>query len=187
MSGHISVGTPSFFQRETDALETVRPRRSLSFRASSVVPPAALHAASKGEVEVNSMVVSGNYTRQFSIPKLWDGNIAGLSYALPMGFKERLREARAAQTPALSGEALGAKLAVSKATISHWENGRYEPSLEQLKALCDQLQVSADWLLDRDRADLSAEAIQEARAFEALSVEDRRKWRAMRRTMFATA
>lgn len=102
-----------------------------------------------------------------------------------MGFKDRLREARTER--GLSGEALGTKLAVSKATISHWENGRYEPSLAQLKALCDELRVTSDWLLDREESRFSAEAVQEARAFEALSPEDRRKWRAMRRTMFATA
>jgi transcriptional regulator with XRE-family HTH domain len=102
-----------------------------------------------------------------------------------MGFKDRLREARTAR--GLSGEALGTKLAVSKATISHWENGRYEPSIEQMKALCDELRVSADWLLERAEGNFSAEALQEAQAFEALSAEDRRKWRAMRRTIFATA
>lgn len=102
-----------------------------------------------------------------------------------MGFKERLREARNAR--GLSGEALGKTLAVSKATISHWENGRYEPSLEQLKALCAELGVTSDWLLEREPRTISAEAVQEAQAFEALSIEDRRKWRAMRRTMFATA
>lgn len=73
-----------------------------------------------------------------------------------MGFKERLREARVAAK--LTGEALGAKLAVSKATVSHWENGRYEPNLDQLKALCDELQVSADWLLERAGPPISAEA-----------------------------
>lgn len=102
-----------------------------------------------------------------------------------MQFKARLREAREARE--LSGQALGSKLAVSKATISHWENGRYEPNLAQLKAVCDELVVSADWLLGRDQVNLSAEAMREAQAFEALSAEDRRKWRALRMTVFATA
>lgn len=134
---------------------------------------------------VDSMEVSQNYTPQFRIAKLLSRNKASLPYALLMGFKERLREARDAR--GLSGQALGAKLAVSKATISHWENGRYEPSLEQMKALCDELRVGADWLLERDDMKLSAEALQEARAFEALSADDRRKWKTMRRTLFTAA
>lgn len=110
--------------------------------------------------------------------------MAELPYAPWMGFKERLREARNAA--GLSGQALGAKLAVSKATVSHWENGRYEPSIAQLKALCDELGVSADWLMERSVLALSAEALAEARAYEAMPAEDRRKWRAMRLTMFST-
>jgi transcriptional regulator with XRE-family HTH domain len=102
-----------------------------------------------------------------------------------MGFTQRLREARDAK--ALTGTELGRRLAVTKASVSHWENGRYEPNLDQLKALCDELAVSADWLLERDETGLSAEALQEARAYEALSQEDRRKWRAMRLTMFTPA
>lgn len=183
MSGHISAGTPSFFQRETEALDTGRGLRSERRRASSVVPLAARQADSSGEREDEAMV-SENYTPEFSLAKLWSRNKVGVPYALLMGFKERLREARDAR--GLSGQALGSKLAVSKATISHWENGRYEPNLEQMKALCDELRVSADWLLDRTGVSLTADALQEAQAYEALSPEDRRKWRAVRRTMFAT-
>ena len=95
-----------------------------------------------------------------------------------------MRQARDAR--GISGTALGAKLAVSKATISHWENGRYEPNLEQLRALCDELRVTSDWLLERAEVKLSAEALQEAQAYEALEPDERRKWRAMRLTMFAT-
>lgn len=131
------------------------------------------------------MSVSENYTPRFSLPKLWSGNIDRVSYALPMGFKDRLREAREAK--GLKGEALGSKLAVSKATISHWENGRYEPNIEQMKALCAELQVTADWLLERDPLKLSAEALQEAQAYEALPADERRKWRALRLTMFTPA
>jgi transcriptional regulator with XRE-family HTH domain len=102
-----------------------------------------------------------------------------------MGFGDRLRQARNAKE--LSGEELGRRLALSKASISHWEKERYEPNLGQLRALCDELGVSADWLLERPGMDLSAEAIQEAMAYEALSLENRRKWRALRHTMFSPA
>jgi transcriptional regulator with XRE-family HTH domain len=130
------------------------------------------------------MSVSENYTPKFSEAKLQYGNMAGLAYALPMGFPQRLRQARKAE--GLSGEELGRQLAVGKATISHWENARYEPSIAQLGALCDVLKVTADWLMDREHRELSAEAVREARAYESLAPEDRRKWRALRTTMFST-
>lgn len=133
----------------------------------------------------DSMVVSHNDTSMYSFPKLPLGNEATPSYAQRMGFGDRLRAAREAKE--LSGQELGRRLAVSKSTISHWENGRYEPSLGQLMALCDELATSADWLMERPGQQLSAEALQEARAFEALSPENRRKWRALRHTMFSTA
>lgn len=182
MSGQRSAGIPSFFQRETEALETVR-SGVLRSAASREVPPAALQASSNGEV-VNASIVSEYYTRGFSFPKLPNGNIAARLYAVGMGFKERLREAREAAK--LTGDQLGTKLAVSKSTISHWENGRYEPGIDELRALCDELRVSADWLIDRETTTLSAEAIQEARSYESLSAEDKRKWRAVRKTMFST-
>lgn len=102
-----------------------------------------------------------------------------------MGFKDRLKQAREAKK--LTGEELGRRLAVSKQTISHWEAGRYEPKLAYLAALAAELGQSTDWLLERDSVALSAEALQEARAYEALSPEDRRKWRALRLAMFAHA
>lgn len=102
-----------------------------------------------------------------------------------MGFGERLKQARIAKE--LSGQELGRRLAVSKPTISHWENGRYEPNIEQIKALCIELETTFDWLTGRPGLELSAEAMLEAKAYDALSPEDRRKWRALRRTMFSVA
>jgi transcriptional regulator with XRE-family HTH domain len=172
-----------------EAFDTLRPPFDRS-SARRDEPWAASQARSSGVLAKVSVPVSDNYTRSFSKPKLLSGNKAELPYALSMGFKERLREARLTAGPEgkpLSGTVLGSKIAVSKATISHWENGRYEPSLEQLMALCDQLQVSADWLLGRETTTLSAEALKEARAYQALPEDARRKWRAMRLTMFSTA
>jgi transcriptional regulator with XRE-family HTH domain len=102
-----------------------------------------------------------------------------------MGFPDRLKEARSATD--LNGQALGNLLGVSKSTISHWENGRYEPSLAQLTALCEVLKVSADWLLEREKVKLSAEALQEAQHYEQLGPEEKRKWRTMRLTMFSAS
>lgn len=184
MSGHASAGTLSFFQRDMEAFDTLRPRAEIS-SARRDDPWAASQARSSGDLAKVSISVSENYTRLFSDAKRPSGNKVELPYASRMGFKERLKQAREAAE--LTGTALGAKLAVSKATISHWENGRYEPNLAQLTALCDQLEVSADWLLGRETSALSAEALKEARAYQGLSDDARRKWRAMRLTMFSTA
>lgn len=107
----------------------------------------------------------------------------GLLYALGMGFGNKLKTARNAKD--LSGEELGRQLGVSKATISHWENERYQPDLEQLKGLCNELEVSADWFLDREHIELPADALREAVLYSRLSPEDKRKWRTLRLTMFA--
>jgi transcriptional regulator with XRE-family HTH domain len=134
------------------------------------------------------MRVSEYDTRISSFPKLQDCNKGGASYASGMGlegFGERLRKARKAAK--IKGDDLGEKVGVSKSTISHWEHDRYEPSLEQLVALCSQLRVSADWLIGREQPELSAEALHEAKAFEDLRPEDKRKWRALRMTIFSEA
>lgn len=191
MSGQTSAGTPSLFHLETDALETLRPSGSradslaVSNSASRDVPLTALHACSSGEIASVSIAVSGNDTGKYSLPKLIDCNKAALLYAHLMGLKERLRQAREALD--LSGEVVGAQVGVSKSTISHWENGRYEPSVEQIRGLCNVLKVTPNWLFEMDAVDLPPDAIEEARAYVGLSTEDRRKWKALRRTMFSMA
>jgi transcriptional regulator with XRE-family HTH domain len=133
----------------------------------------------------DSMSVSRNDTPKYRNTKLQDCyNVAQL-YADWMGLGERLRKAREAQ--GLTGEFLGSQLGVSKQTISHWENGRYEPGVEQLRGLCNVLKVSADWLLERESLDLPPDAVEEARAYLALSLDDRRKWKLMRKAMFSPA
>jgi transcriptional regulator with XRE-family HTH domain len=78
-------------------------------------------------------------------------------------------------------------LGASKSTISHWETELHQPDLDELNAICNELNVTADWLLGRESAQLTAEGMREARAYEQLSPEDRRKWRALRNTMFDTS
>lgn len=102
-----------------------------------------------------------------------------------MGFGDRLREARKGKK--LTGEELGRRVGMTKAGISHWENERYEPNLAQLAALTVELGVTSDWLLGREHPNLSADALKEALAYEALSPDDRRRWRTLRTTMFSTA
>lgn len=101
-----------------------------------------------------------------------------------MGFGSRLRDARNAKS--LSGEAVGRKLGVTKATVSKWEAEIHDPSVQQTRDLCVLLDVSPDWLYEWSKDQMPAEAMAEARAYAQLSPEDRRKWRALRRTMFST-
>lgn len=110
-------------------------------------------------------------------------------YAEEVGFGTRLADARKAK--GLSQEALGKALAEllgepesdksKKQGVSHWENDRFQPSIEQLAGLCDILDCSADWLiLGRSPEHLPIEAIIEARFFNKLSPAGKKRWRAMR-------
>lgn len=67
-------------------------------------------------------------------------------YVAPV-FGALLRRARQARD--LDQAALGAAVGVSHATISQWERGHRLPDVEQLRALCAVLHVSADVLLER--------------------------------------
>jgi transcriptional regulator with XRE-family HTH domain len=102
---------------------------------------------------------------------------AGPPYAVNMGFKERLVEARGK----LSQTQLGDLLDCSKQTISHWENGRYEPNIGQLQKLCDVLDCSADWLImGRAPEGLHPDAIREGKFYASLGPEAKKKWQTMR-------
>jgi transcriptional regulator with XRE-family HTH domain len=111
---------------------------------------------------------------------LRDSNIAPFPYSLRMGFKERLTEARKAKK--LSQEALGQALGgMSKQTISHWENGRYEPSVVQLQRLCEVLDCTADWLiLNKSPGKLGPDALDQAKFYDGLSDGAKKRWKAMR-------
>jgi transcriptional regulator with XRE-family HTH domain len=185
MSGQTSAGTRSFFHREMEAFDTGRPMRADRSSARRDEPCTAAQAISKGVVVSDFMAVSYYDTPKYSNTKLHDCYNTAQLYAECMGFRERIRQAREAQ--GLTGEALGAQLGVSKATISHWEKGRYEPGIEQLRGLCNVLKVSADWLLERESLDLPPDAVDEARAYAALSPDNRRKWKLMRKAMFSPA
>jgi transcriptional regulator with XRE-family HTH domain len=73
----------------------------------------------------------------------------------------RLRELRKRKD--LSQAELGTILGVTGQTILNWENGIYEPGIEQLIKLADYFQVSIDYLVDRpnsvSQADMVAEAL----------------------------
>jgi len=122
--------------------------------------------------------VSPSDTHLSSIPKLHFRNKAARPYAFQMGFKDQLKAARNAKE--YTGQQLADLLGMSKQTISHWEQGRYEPNLAQLALLTEFLEVSCDWLvLGRSAEGLSAEALQQAKFYEKLTPEGRRQWKAM--------
>lgn len=63
-------------------------------------------------------------------------------------YGERLRQARKQKN--LSQVSVGIKLNTTHATISRYENGKLEPNLDTLKALCKLYNVSADFILGLD-------------------------------------
>lgn len=51
----------------------------------------------------------------------------------------------------LKQQELAEILGISQKSYSHWENGKTEPSFENLVKLADLLEVSLDWLFGRDK------------------------------------
>ena len=85
-------------------------------------------------------------------------------------FGKRLRTAREAH--GITQEALGFEVGVTSATISKWETGRSEPTLEQIALLTGLLGRSADYfLLPALNVD---EASQPQDARRALNVDEER-------------
>lgn len=62
-------------------------------------------------------------------------------------FKERLKELRMENN--ITQEKLGKMTGMSKMTISHWESGYCEPSIDQLIILSDIFSVSIDYLVGK--------------------------------------
>jgi bacteriophage CI repressor helix-turn-helix domain len=63
-------------------------------------------------------------------------------------FSERLKELRLKK--GLTQTELGEKVGVKQNTFTNWENGKREPSFENLIKLADLLEVSLDWLFGRE-------------------------------------
>lgn len=59
---------------------------------------------------------------------------------------EKIRNLREEQN--LTQAKLGKELNMTQRKISYIENDRYEPSLDDIKAICSFFQISADFLLD---------------------------------------
>ena len=63
-------------------------------------------------------------------------------------FTERLKELRLKK--GLTQTELGEKVGVKQNSFTNWENGKREPSFENLIKLADLLEVSLDWLFGRE-------------------------------------
>ena len=64
---------------------------------------------------------------------------------MEMTFGDKIRLLREEQE--LNQTELGKAVNMTQRKISYLENGKYEPSLEDIKALCRYFNVSADYLL----------------------------------------
>ena len=95
---------------------------------------------------------------------------------------ERVRKARLAAH--MSQAQLAAELDVSVPYISHIEHGKQAMSVMTLKAICDQLEVSADWLL-RNNSPQSKQVLAEelAQLLEDCTAAERDAMLKMMKTM----
>ena len=64
---------------------------------------------------------------------------------MELTFGEKIRLLR--EEKELNQTELGAAVGMTQRKISYLERGRYEPSFDDLRALCSYFQVSADYLL----------------------------------------
>ena len=64
-------------------------------------------------------------------------------------FTERLKELR--KNKGLKQQEIAELLGVKRNTYSDWENGKTEPSFENLIKLADLLEVTLDWLFGREQ------------------------------------
>jgi transcriptional regulator with XRE-family HTH domain len=89
----------------------------------------------------------------------------------PPLFAARLREAR--ESRGLSQADLAEKTGFQPSAISHFENGRREPSFDTLKTMAEILGVTIDHLLGRDTAPKTGQVAERMfRDFRNLSSND---------------
>ena len=63
-----------------------------------------------------------------------------------MTFGEKIRRLREEQE--ISQGVLGEKLQMTQRKVSYIENNKYEPSMEDIRMICQYFHVSANYLLD---------------------------------------
>lgn len=62
-----------------------------------------------------------------------------------LGFGEKIKILREENN--LSQTELGKKLHITQRKVSYIECGKYEPSIDDIKAFCEYFQVSSDYLM----------------------------------------
>lgn len=62
-------------------------------------------------------------------------------------YNELLKDLRTDYEPKASQKAVGEKCYISQSKLSYIENGKREPNLDDLRALCRFYNVSADYIL----------------------------------------
>ena len=77
-----------------------------------------------------------------------------------MKIGHRIKEAREGKR--ISQGELARRLGVSQPSISDWENGKTEPSVENMRALAVELEVWFEWLATGRGAQAYAPQVQEA-------------------------
>ena len=68
---------------------------------------------------------------------------------MKLTFGERVRGLR--EDRDMNQTELGKELNMTQRKVSYLECGRYDPSLDDIRAICDFFKVSADYLLDIPR------------------------------------
>ncbi len=68
-----------------------------------------------------------------------------------MKFGEKLKELREDFEPKLTQTELGLNCGITQRKISYIEMGKTEPSLEDIKRICEFFKVSADYMLDIEK------------------------------------
>ncbi len=63
-----------------------------------------------------------------------------------MTFGEKIRRLREEQE--ISQNTLGKKLQMTQRKVSYMENNKYEPSIEDIRIICQYFHVSSNYLLD---------------------------------------
>lgn len=66
-----------------------------------------------------------------------------------MNFGEKIRELR--EEKELNQTELGKALRMTQRKISYMECGKYEPSIDDIKALCEFFSVSSDYLIGLEK------------------------------------
>ena len=80
----------------------------------------------------------------------------------------KLRELRTSN--GLTQNEIAVKLGVSGQTILNWENGIYEPKINQLIQLADLFNVTVDYLIDREKTPSQVDIV--CKELEKISKED---------------